>query len=193
MIENLFSTPVATYDLKPHFRDFEASTETMIRKFPQRITTNAHDFPPEFFELRDLMRSFLDLYREEIGLTERLSIFNGFFNEHQFGQLNTPHGHPYCLAVAVYYLRTLGKGHGDILLHDPRGFVTWKNSTDHDQRGLESYRAFKRITPETGQMIIFPAYVVHSVEPNLLKNLPTRLSIGVNAFSQDFLHLFSKK
>lgn len=192
MIENLWSTPVATYDLRSDFIDFEQTNEEMIRKFPDRTRESncfKFDNQPAFEEFNWILRQKLDEYAFEVGI-DQLVYFNGFFNAHTFGQVNAPHAHPACMVVAVYYPRHLGEQHGDILLQDPRGGVLWKDVQDEDSRGIGGYRIFKRIAPKTGQLIVFPAFVVHSVEPNLLSTAPPRLSIGINCYSRRFIQHF---
>lgn len=195
MIMNLWSTPVAIYDLKPYFDDFDASTREMVASFPERSVESNHFYfegNQPFSEANALITRHLKMYSTETGLNQDLAHFGGFFNSHEVGQVNAPHAHPLALVVAVYYVRALGKGHGDILLHDPRGGISWKNVVDKDSRGIGGYRIFERITPESGQLIIFPGYLIHSVEPNLLTDQPTRMSIGINCFSRDFAKYLTK-
>jgi len=196
MIANLFATPVAVYNLKPLFSDYEKAKEAMIDAFPKREViencSRALTKDPAFSELNGLIASFRDKYAHEVDLGDELVHFDGHFNEHPLGICNSAHMHPFSKAVAVYYLRTLGRKHGDILLHDPRGAIQWKNINDTDERGIHGYRSFHRMRPEEGTLIVFPAYIVHSVETNKLDG-PSRLSIGVNFFSRGFLKNFNPR
>lgn len=196
MIEQLFSTPVGRYNLVNYFQDWESAQEKMVDEFPMRTPeTNLKSFKeiPAFGELCNLVQMHADRWAKQVELGEKLIFFNGHFNEHKFGQLNAPHAHPLCKAVAIFYVRALGKGHGDLLLHDPRGGINWINVEDDDGRGVGSCRVFKRYTPASGDLFIVPAYLPHSVEPNLLQDSPTRMSIGINLFSRDFLLHFNPK
>lgn len=192
MIEQLFSTPVGHYDLTSEFGDFEAATAAMIETFPARTPeSNLMNFPLEFAELRRLVNTKVNEYRIACGIHQTdLVHFDGFFNEHRFGDKNTCHGHPFSMAVAIYYLRAQA-GHGDLLLHDPRGSTMFSDIVDTDTRGLSGYRTFRRFTPLTGELFIFPGYLIHSVEPSQIET-PTRLSIGMNFFHHGFIRRFNR-
>jgi hypothetical protein len=67
-----------------------------------------------------------------------------------------------------------------LLLHDPRAGVTWQNLDyePNDPIATRTSRTYHRIKPENGLMILFPSYLVHSVETNLVQR--DRLSIVIN-------------
>lgn len=201
MIEYLWYTPVGRVNLKDEFQDFDRAIDKMRETFPQRTQrTNLVPFEkmdnsgyPAWQELRSLVKHHIDKWARIVELGEELTFFNGHFNEHAFCHLNAPHAHPLCKAVAIFYVRALGKGHGDLLLQDPRAGMNWIDVVDDDGRGEGSCRVFKRYTPVTGDLFIIPAYVVHSVEPNMLRDSPSRMSIGINLFSREFLRHFNPR
>lgn len=77
------------------------------------------------------------------------------------GHYDPPHHHSQSKWVSVYYA-SAPEGCGDLLLLDPRGGVY---AEQIEENGLTN-RAFKRITPKTGDLIIFPGYLIHMVEPS---------------------------
>lgn len=87
------------------------------------------------------------------------------------GQLDTPHSHPSAVLVAVYYV-LVPPDSSSIYLHDPRGYTgVWHSEGD---RG----RPYIKIKPYPGMLLMFPSYLIHSVETNL--SLNTRLCIVCN-------------
>jgi uncharacterized protein (TIGR02466 family) len=90
---------------------------------------------------------------------------------------DTPHSHPNCEIVGVYYV-DVPKNSGDILLMDPRFNVPtfWQHEPE-----IETYktaRPYYRIKPTSGLLILFPSYIVHSVETNLSDKI--RMSVAIN-------------
>lgn len=83
-------------------------------------------------------------------------------------QNDTPHHHSNSMLVGVYYV-TVPKESGDILLHDPRGAIQGKYLWGYPECIQETYqpRPFYRIKPKPGMLIIFPGYLIHSVESNV--------------------------
>lgn len=112
--------------------------------------------------------------------------FRGRVNPIEPLELDTPHFHPDARLVGVYYL-SVPRGSGDILLHDPRGFTNWNydvaattvSDNSPTEESYKSARAYHRITPTEGLLLLHPSYLVHSVEPNLSSE--TRISIAMVA------------
>lgn len=72
-----------------------------------------------------------------------------------------PHHHARAKWVGVYYV-DVPHGCGDLLLLDPRGGVFAESSVEDGRTN----RAYKRISPKTGDFIVFPGYLIHMVEPS---------------------------
>jgi uncharacterized protein (TIGR02466 family) len=98
------------------------------------------------------------------------------------GGTDTPHHHPTNRLVAVYYVLVPEKS-GDLVMHDPRGSVIWQDPGARTDIDWCSSRPFHKITPTPGSLIIFPGYLVHSVETNLSKEM--RLSIALDIYLDD--------
>jgi hypothetical protein len=94
---------------------------------------------------------------------------------------DTPHWHPDKTLIGVYYV-SVPENSGDILLHDPRGPVekTWCEPTALPES--KGSRTFYRIQPESGLLMFFPSYLIHSVETNLSDQ--TRLSIIIDVYAK---------
>ena len=81
------------------------------------------------------------------------------------------------MLAVVYYLK-VPPNSGDILLHDPRGSILWQDPQARTDVDWESYRPYHKIKPVPGMLLIFPGYVVHSVESNLSNEY--RISIAIS-------------
>ena len=94
------------------------------------------------------------------------------------GELDTPHFH-YSTLVGVYYIDVPEKA-GDILFIDPRGYVDtlWEDQFLSTDPAGRSARCYHRITPKPNTLLLFPNYLIHSVENNLSDQ--PRLSVVIN-------------
>lgn len=93
------------------------------------------------------------------------------------GENDTPHHHPTCYLVAVYYVH-VPKNSGSIMFLDPRGSIIWKDPDARTDVKHCSSRPFHKITPTSGTLIIFPGYLVHTVETNCSDDV--RISVAID-------------
>jgi len=94
-------------------------------------------------------------------------------------ELDTPHYHHGHKLVGIYYVKAESNC-GDILLHDPRGGTDWPDLNARTEDTGKTQRIYHRITPKPGMLILFPSYLIHSVEPNFSGTL--RLSIAMSIY-----------
>jgi uncharacterized protein (TIGR02466 family) len=166
---NLFSTPLWEIQV-PDFEDLN-----------QRLVAIAKNVEGEhrYFETQQLavqeLKNITQVYMDEISTEKgwRSLKLKGRQNVIIPGGCDTPHNHPMSALTAVYYVE-VPKNSGDILLHDPRGGIDYSWWSYNERR-----RPFLRITPKAGTMLIFPGYLVHSVEANLSR--APRISIVIDA------------
>ena len=78
---------------------------------------------------------------------------------------DTPHYHFGAKLVAIYYL-SAPYNSGDLLLHDPRGGSGWSDQSAATEDTGRAGRAYHRVIPVEGLLVIVPGYVGHSVEAN---------------------------
>lgn len=180
---NLFSTPVKIISM-PNFEDLSRKIgKAMKLGFEKNFTDN---LPSN--EAEDLQKIFIneaELYLKE--LTNKkidLNLIRSWTSVTNKYGFNTPHDHAGNTVIGVYYVKTFDKC-GDLLLHDPRGatdFIPVFEVNTSNQ--VVSGRNYFRITPKNGDLILFPTYVVHSVEPNMSDE--TRISLAMNFKYKDF-------
>jgi uncharacterized protein (TIGR02466 family) len=92
------------------------------------------------------------------------------------GEYDTPHHHLDSDLLGIYYVKTPDNC-GDIQFLDSRGAISirWQDKLVKDDGEFRSARAFVKIKPESGTLLLFPSYLIHSVEPN--RSNDVRLSI----------------
>lgn len=141
-------------------------------------------------EVRDLVGTMRSAVMNMVNLIAHVQYFkakieiSAWANVNGPGSYNQYHTHPDCHWSGVYYVRAGEyvddgvKNAGKIKFYDPRGRV--------DQFSHPGYGFGKNvnIAPEDGQMILFPAWLAHSV--NTFDSDTTRISIAFNARVQDF-------
>ena len=93
------------------------------------------------------------------------------------GALNSRHYHPENFLSAAYYVKTENNC-GNINFYDPviaRNMRTPKVSNTNELNAKQI-----SITPEAGDLILFPSYFEHSVDPNLSDKNRIIISFNIN-------------
>ena len=103
-------------------------------------------------------------------------ILDGWATKTDPGQSLAIHGHPHAVLVATYYAKC-PENSGDLMLIDPRGPVNWDWQFDTIPRLVHGV-CYKRITPVESKLVIFPAYVMHTVDVNRAST--ERISVASN-------------
>lgn len=174
---NLFSTPVKIVS----FTNFEEINKKIFEVKTLGFKKNFTDNLPEE-NAKELQKIFIDeaeKYLEEVS-NKKIDLVltkSWITNTSKYG-FNTPHCHGNNTVIGVYYIKTFDKC-GDLLLHDPRGSHSFIPKYETNTAGeLVSGRTYYRIRPQCGQLILCPAYIVHSVEPNMSDE--NRISLALN-------------
>jgi uncharacterized protein (TIGR02466 family) len=173
--ENLFATPIWTHKL-------DKETNDNIKREIVNYQKNTNLFDLDTSGIKKLKNTIIEAY-DSIAIDHHFmqyyGVLHGRVNVIGYGSNDTPHNHIGKVLVGVYYVQT-GKNMGDILLHDPRGGVNWQNLNFDPQESdpSKTCRTYHRIKPEDGYLILFPSYLVHSVETNLTQQ--DRISIVIN-------------
>ncbi len=129
----------------------------------------------QFAELEDAVRGVFDFVFNEMGPPSFAYKLEAWVNQHAKGGYNTFHNHSGALLSACYYLN-VPQGSGGIVLRDPRAgamLSPWQGSL-RPNCGSEI-----TITPQEGQLIIFPNWLEHGAEA--CQTSEPRISIPINA------------
>jgi len=97
------------------------------------------------------------------------------------GALNKPHVHGGAFWSAVYYVQIPQSDSGNLLLHDPRmpALRMYAPLLRFKGAGPEQVA---RIAPKNGMIVMFPSWLLHSVEP--WEGEGERISIAFNIFAR---------
>ena len=136
---------------------------------------------PEYQQLvTELLRMQKEIYdNEHIDRHARLG--NMWANINPTDGMNQPHIHPNSLFSGVYYVKSQPNA-GRLKIYDPRpGVQLIMPTRKPGNPGRDMWRD-ANIEPVVGRIIMFPAWLWHSVEPNKSNDL--RISISFN-FLQD--------
>jgi uncharacterized protein (TIGR02466 family) len=186
-IQQLFTTPIKIISLPNYEEVNRICGFAMSGNFKENFfeNLNKEDISKTVKVFNDEVKLFV---KESINQDVDFYIKKSWFSYHKKLEWNTPHGHPSNSVIGVYYIKT-NKTSGDLILHDPRGATVFSQIWDENQKCFN--RTYVRISPKVGDLILFPAYTVHSVEPNLSDE--TRISLAMNFMYKDFTQYIPDK
>ena len=143
-------------------------------------TTDMHT-KSEYSQLvTELMRMQKEIYDNE-HIDRHAVLGNMWANINPPGGMNQPHIHPNALFSGVYYVKSNPKA-GRLKIYDPRPGVQFNMPTRKEGNlGKHLWRDVN-LEPLPGRIIMFPAWLWHSVEENISDK--TRISVSFN-FIQD--------
>lgn len=110
---------------------------------------------------------------------------NAWANVNRTGHANQVHAHPGCVWSGTYYADDGGIGKdaslgGAFEIMDPRGLTPAMYAPElaPTLTGCQSMGGSELIAPETGMLILFPAWLSHGVRP--YRGRRTRISVAFN-------------
>ena len=160
---------------------FRAKIEGAASGLPWQTPNNIQDRP----ELQDLMAHVKESGRQALDSLQ--IIHDGFLitgcwaNIRPKGHGQPIHFHPNNFLSGVYYLRAPGAG-GEIHFHDPRTQTSITLPRVREENEYNS-RTF-RLSVQEGMLILFPAWLSHSVASNASDE--ERISISFNLMFEKF-------
>jgi hypothetical protein len=169
---NLFATPV----WETIIPDSEMLNQELLALAPHY--TQGTDYFYIAPKLKDIVLPYVKAVAEECNLSKHFTL-SARQNPTMPGGNNSPHHHPECMLAVVYYVK-VPPNSGDILLHDPRGSILWQDPQARTDVTWQSYRPYHKITPVEGMLLVFPGYVIHSVESNLSNEMRLSIAISTN-------------
>ena len=132
--------------------------------------------------VRELYNMMHEVWKEE-WLDRKPFLGNMWANINYSGGYNRPHIHPNSLFSGVYYVKTQDNC-GNLVVNDPRpGIQTTMPSRVKGQPPKDLWRE-AHFTPQTGRIIVFPAWLWHAVENN--NSNDTRISVSFNFIQEGF-------
>ena len=145
-------------------------------------TTDMGEKPEYQLLLTELIRMQQEVYEKE-HLDRQPKLGNMWANINPPGGMNQPHIHPNALFSGVYYVKSNPKA-GRLKIYDPRpGAQINMPTRKSGDPGRDLWRD-ANIEPIPGRIIMFPAWLWHSVEPNQSNDI--RISVSFNFIQHGF-------
>ena len=142
--------------------------------------TNMHELP-EYVKLVDMLYACQKTIYDQEHLDSEPVLGNMWANINPPGGMNMPHLHPNSLFSGVYYIKSNPKS-GRLKIMDPRpGAQMYMPMRKEGDPGRDMWRD-ANIEPIEGRIVMFPAWLWHSVEENISDDI--RISVSFN-FIQD--------
>jgi len=189
-VDRLFATPVIT-DTVPFAdrlnRDLERSILAELDRSPGHKLSNRGGWQSEHNltdwagepaqAIVDHALAVADAHTAGPKLKPSRWRHDAWANVSKAGDFNMPHFHSSTFWAAVYYV-AVGSGEGgELVLHDPR-LPALAMHAAHLGFKAAGVQGEYRIAPSPGLMVLFPAWLLHSVEP--WQGRGQRISIAMN-------------
>jgi uncharacterized protein (TIGR02466 family) len=185
-IEHIFTTPVVVDSL-----DLDNNA---LEQFCRDTITNAVGHPgqsgplslsiPELQPLIKEIQIRLDELHTELGFKPgtAFKLIKAWANINNSKPVDLPHCHPNSVFSIVYYVKGAGvPENGNIVLLSPLDTVIQYAIPEEHKDFNNFFNSWHcTIPPETGRLIMFPSWIMHSVSHNNLASLD-RISIAFDA------------
>ena len=185
-IQHVFTTPISVDFLSVDNQSLESFCRTSIANGTgPRNQSNSLDLSiPELQPLLAEIQVRLDTMHFELGfkLGTKFKIIKAWANINNSQLIDLPHCHPKSVFSAVYYVKGSGTPeNGNIVLLSPLDTLIQYAIPDEHKEFENLFNGWHcTIPPETGKLIIFPSWIMHSVSANKLPH-SDRISIAIDA------------
>ena len=151
--------------------------KTNIKGWHSTDMTQKKEYYPLMLEI---LKTCKNIFEEE-RLEYEPAMGNMWANINGEKAYNKPHTHPNSFFSGTYYIKTPPQS-GQLIVHDPRpGVHIQLPKRNKDSLPMQLWKEVF-FQPQAGQMIIFPSWVWHEVEPNQSKE--PRISVAFNILQQ---------
>ena len=134
-----------------------------------------------FNDLYDAIKLQTDLFCDQVNINRVSNIGNIWVNVNEYGHSNQAHHHANCVLSGVFYAHTeYNEQAGSIVFKHPASDLmayNWANIQKGEYIPENSLNW--RFDCKPGDLIIFPSWLIHHVQPNLALNYK-RISISFN-------------
>ena len=145
-------------------------------------TTDMANKPEYQLLVNELFKMQQDIYEKE-HLDRQPKLGNMWANINPPEGMNQPHIHPNALFSGVYYVKSNPQA-GRLKIYDPRPGVQIVMPVRKEGKPPKHLWRDANLDPFPGRIIMFPAWLWHSVEPNQSNDL--RISVSFNFIQHGF-------
>ena len=183
MIKDLWPTPLYMNDIgvTQETRDFSVSAN--YERVSEAMRTIDKDILNSLPELKKEIEKEIDKYTKDyLKVDDNIEFYitTSWINKHEPDDYAVVHHHTNSIFSGVYYIRQ-PRWSGDFMIHENsmtpnvcnRVMLTYKEMTD-------TTTSHYQIQVKDGLLLLFPSFLMHSVEKN--KSPHDRYSLGFNVF-----------
>ena len=189
--EGFFPTIIYADDFKLNTNDLAQNIINWAKEDKGLTKTNVNGWhsttdmqnKSEYKPLVDELFKMVHKVFEEECLDKQPVLGNMWANINPSGGYNKPHVHPNSLFSGVYYVKT-PPNCGRLICQDPRPGIQTVMPT---RKSVEIPKYLWRdvhLQPQENRVVMFPAWLWHSVEPNQSKDI--RISVSFNFIQRGF-------
>ena len=189
--EGFFPTIIYADDFKLNTNDLAQNIINWAKEDKGLTKTNVNGWhsttdmqnKSEYKPLVDELFKMVHKVFEEECLDKQPVLGNMWANINPAGGYNKPHVHPNSLFSGVYYVKT-PPNCGRLICQDPRPGIQTVMPT---RKSVEIPKYLWRdvhLQPQENRVVMFPAWLWHSVEPNQSKDI--RISVSFNFIQRGF-------
>ena len=189
--EGFFPTLIYADDFKLNTNDLAQNIINWAKEDKGLTKTNVNGWhsttdmqnKPEYKPLVDELFKMINKVFKEECLDKQPVLGNMWANINPSGGYNKPHVHPNSLFSGVYYVKT-PPNCGRLICQDPRPGIQTVMPT---RKSVEIPKYLWRdvhLQPQENRVVMFPAWLWHSVEPNQSKDI--RISVSFNFIQRGF-------
>jgi len=180
---DIFPTPIMVFHNLGVLDEVQSFIDTLD---PQKRVRNFHTDDTVLITFKKMIFECVTEYFKPYYEFSSVNIKACWVTSNNFLEGMGTHNHMSCVVNGIYYINSAPLC-GDLILLDPRGGTTWPetkeynnlNITTSDKRLESGGKRMYRISPEPDKFVVFPAYMMHTVEINLNPTFRRR-SIGLN-------------
>tara|TARA_A100001388_G_C28574512_1_gene405889 strand:- start:55 stop:624 length:570 start_codon:yes stop_codon:yes gene_type:complete len=126
--------------------------------------------------VKDLIQKIIDENIQTV-CQDKLGIDNYWVNVNKRNNYNSYHSHPGAVLAGVVYVQA-SENSGDLEFFHPNMHSVFQETQLYGENNKVSQHTHISVQPKTGLCCIFPAYIMHGVEPNRTDD--DRVSVSFN-------------
>ena len=188
--------PISVYRSNMTFTENEVNNILSLdyeRMYSDNGNISKHKYileTPEFTEIKKQILKHCDVYTKSyMNVQKDIEFYlqNSWVVQHKPGDWAQTHVHANSLLSGVCYIQT-DEQSGDIKFHKPDGYTnTFHSCVNIDYEKMDTHNCDEyNLTPKIGEILLFPAHLMHSVKPN--NSFKDRYSLSFNFYAKGELY-----
>ena len=183
---NIFEVPIYVENIKLDNRSILKYCKKIKKEDKGIYKSNvggwhSSELQGKHIELNDLFHKITkksNIFSKQIGKKNQIKIDKIWININKYKDYNQTHFHSNCFLSGVYYVDIFDKG-GSIIFDNPAQDLIDSNWNNDDINNFNTVNSsIYRLVPNIGDLVLFPSWLKHKVEPNMTNK--ERISISFN-------------